>query len=103
MPGIPSMGGTELLIVLVIILLFFGATRVPELARSLGHSMREFRKGASEDPDEAKKLGEPKGNEELPPREEAHATEPNEASRREEESSSRAGAATSNGANGRDA
>ena len=103
MPGIPSMGGTELLIVLVIILLFFGATRVPELARSLGHSMREFRKGASEDPAEAKKLEEPKGNEELPPREEAHATEPKEASPREEESSSREEAATTNSANGRGA
>jgi sec-independent protein translocase protein TatA len=101
MPGIPSMGGTELLIVLVIILLFFGATRVPELGRSLGHSMREFRKGASEDPAEAKELEEPKENEELPPREEAHATEPKEASLREEESSSREEAATTRGANGR--
>jgi sec-independent protein translocase protein TatA len=95
------MGGTELLIVLVIILLFFGATRVPELGRSLGHSMREFRKGASEDPAEAKELEEPKGNEELPPREEAHATKPKEASPREEESSSRAEAATTRGTNGR--
>ena len=100
MPGIPSMGGTELVIVLVIILLFFGARRVPELARSLGHSMREFRKGASEGPDEAKKLDEPKGNEELPPREEARATEPEEASFREEESSNRAEAGTTNSANG---
>ena len=103
MPGIPSMGGTELLIVLVIILLFFGATRVPELGRSLGHSMREFRKGTSEDPAEAKKLEEPKENEELPPQEEAHATEPKEASLREEESSSREEAPTTRSANGRGA
>ncbi len=43
------MGGTELLIILVIVLLFFGAKRVPELGRSLGKSMREFRVGASGD------------------------------------------------------
>ena len=52
------MGGTELLIILVIILLFFGAKRVPELGRSLGKSMREFRVGASgeDEKDEAKQL-----------------------------------------------
>jgi len=48
-PGIPSLGGVELLIILAIILLFFGAKRVPQLGRSLGKSMREFRKAASED------------------------------------------------------
>lgn len=52
----PPMGGMELLIILAIILLFFGAKRVPELGRSLGKSMREFREGASSkdlDDDEA--------------------------------------------------
>jgi len=48
-PGIPSLGGVELLIILAIILLFFGAKRVPQLGRSLGKSMREFRTAASED------------------------------------------------------
>jgi sec-independent protein translocase protein TatA len=38
----------ELFIVLVIILLFFGARRVPELARSLGRGKREFHKGVEE-------------------------------------------------------
>ena len=46
------MGGLELLILLVIILLFFGAKRVPELARSLGVGARELKKAASEDEDE---------------------------------------------------
>ena len=45
------MGGMELLIILAIILLFFGATRIPQLGRSLGQSMREFREGSSSDPD----------------------------------------------------
>ena len=47
-PGIPSLGGTELLIILAIVLLFFGAKRVPELAKGLGKGIREFRQGAAE-------------------------------------------------------
>ena len=46
------LGGMELLILLVIILLFFGARRVPELARSIGVGARELKKAASEDDDE---------------------------------------------------
>jgi sec-independent protein translocase protein TatA len=46
------LGGLELLILLVIILLFFGAKRVPELARSIGLGARELKKAASEDDDE---------------------------------------------------
>jgi sec-independent protein translocase protein TatA len=38
----------ELIILLSIVLLFFGAKRIPELARSLGRGTREFRKGISE-------------------------------------------------------
>ena len=47
------MGGVELLVVLVIILLFFGAKRVPQLAKSLGVGARELKKAASEDADES--------------------------------------------------
>ncbi len=39
---------TELLIVLTILLLVFGAKRVPQLGRSLGKGIQEFRKGAAE-------------------------------------------------------
>jgi sec-independent protein translocase protein TatA len=39
----------ELLIVLLIVLLLFGAKRVPELARNIGQSMREVRKGFNGD------------------------------------------------------
>ena len=42
------MGMTELLIVLTIILLVFGAKRVPQLGRSLGKGIQEFREGAAE-------------------------------------------------------
>jgi sec-independent protein translocase protein TatA len=44
---IPQVGATELIILLVIILLLFGAKRIPELAKSLGSGMREFRRGAA--------------------------------------------------------
>ena len=38
----------ELLIVLLIVLLIFGARKLPDLARSLGASAKEFRKGVSD-------------------------------------------------------
>jgi len=40
--------GPELIIVLVVILLLFGARKLPDLARSLGASAKEFRKGIEE-------------------------------------------------------
>lgn len=41
-------GSHEWLIVLAFVLLFFGAKRIPELARSLGKAITEFRKGAKD-------------------------------------------------------
>jgi sec-independent protein translocase protein TatA len=49
---IPSIGGTEMIIFLVIILLLFGAKRIPELAKGLGTGIKEFRKGTSGSYDE---------------------------------------------------
>ena len=43
--------GQELLIILLIVLLIFGATKLPALARSLGASAKEFRKGVEEGSD----------------------------------------------------
>lgn len=45
---IPKIQGGEIIIILVVILLLFGARKLPELARSLGSSAREFRKGVEE-------------------------------------------------------
>jgi sec-independent protein translocase protein TatA len=45
---IRSIGGSEVLIVLVIVLLLFGAAKLPQLARSLGASAKEFRRGAED-------------------------------------------------------
>ena len=57
-PGLPQVGATELIILLSIVLLFFGAKRIPELARSLGRGKREFHKGASEDANAIREQGE---------------------------------------------
>jgi sec-independent protein translocase protein TatA len=43
-----SFGGQEILIILVLVLLLFGAKRLPELARSLGQGIKEFRKSVKE-------------------------------------------------------
>lgn len=40
-----AIGPTEIIIVLVIVLLLFGARRIPEIARSLGSGAREFKEG----------------------------------------------------------
>src|SRR6266404_5610187 len=43
-----GLGSQELLVILVIVLILFGANRLPQLARSLGASMKEFKKGINE-------------------------------------------------------
>jgi sec-independent protein translocase protein TatA len=43
-----SLGVPEILIVLLVILLFFGAKRIPELARGIGKGITEFRKASDE-------------------------------------------------------
>lgn len=45
MPKIGSLGVMELLIILLVVLLIFGPRRLPEMAKGLGQSVREFRKG----------------------------------------------------------
>jgi TatA/E family protein of Tat protein translocase len=43
-----NLGPTQLLICLVIILVLFGGKKLPDLARSLGRSLGEFKKGKEE-------------------------------------------------------
>ncbi len=47
-----NIGLPEILLVLVIVLLLFGARKLPELARSIGQSAKELRKGMEEGVDE---------------------------------------------------
>lgn len=53
-------GGPELLVIFLVILLLFGAKKIPELARGIGKGMGEFKK-AKEDFEEEIKLGEDQG------------------------------------------
>ena len=46
--GFGNFGGPDLFIILLIVLVLFGAKKLPELARSLGQSMNEFRKAREE-------------------------------------------------------
>ena len=45
---IKNIGGPELLIILLVVLLLFGASKLPGLARSIGASTKEFKKGVEE-------------------------------------------------------
>ncbi len=49
-----SIGFTELLLIFLVIMLLFGAKKLPELARGLGQAMREFRRAAREVEDVSK-------------------------------------------------
>ncbi|HUD71567.1 MAG TPA: twin-arginine translocase TatA/TatE family subunit [Dongiaceae bacterium] len=49
-----SIGITELLLILVIVLLIFGGRKIPELARGLGEGIRNFRHAMRDDPEEKK-------------------------------------------------
>jgi sec-independent protein translocase protein TatA len=44
----PSIGPLEVIILLLVVLLLFGSTRLPKLARSMGEASREFKKGIAD-------------------------------------------------------
>lgn len=53
-----NLGGPDLLVILVIILVLFGAKKLPELARGLGQAIKEFQKAKDEFTDEIHKAGD---------------------------------------------
>lgn len=60
-----GLGGMELLVILLIVLVLFGGAKLPSLARGLGQSIKEFKKASKDDdekpaaPVEAKKTETP--------------------------------------------
>jgi len=59
-----GLGGTEIAVLFLIILLIFGPSQIPKMARGLGQAMREFRKAQREIKDELDRDDEP----EVPPK-----------------------------------
>lgn len=47
-----NMGGYEILLIVLVILIFFGAKKIPELARGMGKGIREFKDATREITDE---------------------------------------------------
>jgi len=54
--GFGSIGMPELLIILIVVLLLFGAKRLPELAKGLGKGIREFKDATKQVEDEFKEI-----------------------------------------------
>ena len=63
-----NLGATELIIIVLIVLIFFGSKKIPELAAGLGKGMREFRKATrdiqddQEQEDRAPAVAAPRGD-----------------------------------------
>jgi len=53
-----DIGGSELILIMVVILIFFGANKIPELARGLGKGIREFKDASSEIRNEFERAGQ---------------------------------------------
>jgi sec-independent protein translocase protein TatA len=51
-------GPLELILILVVVVLLFGASRIPKIARSLGQGLKEFKKGLKENDDQEDKKKE---------------------------------------------
>lgn len=56
------LGMWELLIILVIILLLFGAKRLPDMAKGIGQAIKEFRKGVKDVQDDIEGSGNTSSN-----------------------------------------
>ncbi len=53
---IGGLGGTEIMLIVLVLLLFFGGKRIPELAKGLGKGIREFKDASSGKTEETKEI-----------------------------------------------
>ncbi len=59
----PSLGPTELILILVIVVIFFGVGRLPEVFGAVGKGLREFRKASAGEDEEVKSSEESSSSE----------------------------------------
>ncbi|WP_348532982.1 Sec-independent protein translocase subunit TatA/TatB [Hymenobacter lucidus] len=57
-----DLGGGEIMLIMVVILIFFGANKIPELARGLGKGIREFKDASREIRSEFENADQPRAN-----------------------------------------
>lgn len=64
---IGGLGTPELIVIAIVLLLLFGGTQLPKLARAIGQSKKEFQKGIKEgeNDDDDKSFNSPRGNKSL--------------------------------------
>ena|SRR5437764_311833 len=72
--SLTNLAGPDLLIILVIVLVLFGAKKLPELARGMGQAVKEFQKAKDEFTDELHKAGNTPGATTNPPVQPAQST-----------------------------
>jgi sec-independent protein translocase protein TatA len=64
-----SVGPTEIIVILLLILILFGSKRIPEIAQSLGKGIREFKKSMREIETDVEAPPPPKQTKDNPPKE----------------------------------
>lgn len=69
--SMPNIGPLEIVIVLIIVLIIFGPKRLPEMGRSLGRGLREFKSSLTRDDDRDERPELPGGPSERSPEGEA--------------------------------
>jgi sec-independent protein translocase protein TatA len=82
-PGMP--GGSEVILILFIVLLLFGAKKLPELSRSLGKSLSEFKKGKDDLEREIREIKDDVQDQTTPPDPDSSTEESKEESKKTEE------------------
>jgi len=74
-----DIGGSELILIMVVILIFFGANKIPELARGLGKGIREFKDASSEIRNEFERAGQTPPNQQYNQNQGYNPNQPNQA------------------------